>query len=122
MACFLPLIIEKGPNSKGILFLDTLTILPCPNSTEEENAMGFFLDISHPVLLQLIEGIEDEDPPPLPFFLFVSIEREKFYSVKVFPLQGLKERPGKIPLFKTRELIPGMGEKRPEKSVALEMP
>ena len=121
MTFFLPFIIKKRPNPKGILFFDTLTILPCSDSTEEKDAMGFFLNISHPVLLQLIERIEDEDPSQFPFFLFITIEREKFYPVKVLPFQGLKKRPRKVPLFKTREPIPGMGEKRPEKGFILEM-
>jgi len=121
MACFFSLVVEKRPKSKGILFFDPLTILPCPNSTEEEDTMGFFLDISHLVLFQLIERIKDEDPSQFSFFLFVTIEREKFYSVKVFPLQRLKKRPREVPLFKTCEPIPGMGEKRPEKSFAIEM-
>lgn len=107
-ACFLPLIIEQRPNSKGILFFDALTILPCPNSTEQEDTMRFLLNISHLVLLQLIERIEDENSSPFPFFLFDTIERKKFQSVKVFPLQGLKEWPGKVPLFKAREPISGM--------------
>jgi hypothetical protein len=121
MACFFSLVVEKRPKSKGILFFDPLTILPCPNSNEEEDAMGFFLDISHLVLLQLIKRIEDKKSSRLPFFFFDTIEREKFYPVKVFPFQGLKERPRKVPLFKTCEPIPGMGEKRPEKSFAIEM-
>ena len=83
--------------------------------------MGFLLNISHLVLFQLIERIKDEDPLPLFLFLLVTIKREKFYSVKVFPFQVLKKRPGKVPLFKTCELIPGIGEKRPEQSFALEM-
>ena len=60
MARFFLLIIEKRPDSKGILFFDPLMILPCSDSTEEEDAMGFFLNISHPVLLQLIKRIEDK--------------------------------------------------------------
>jgi len=82
--------------------------------------MGLLLNISHPVFFQLIEGIEDKNPFQLSLFLFETIEREKFKSVKVFPLQGLKEWPGKVPLFKACEPISGMGEKRPEISLALE--
>jgi len=119
-ACFLPLIIEKRPDPERILLFDTLVILFCPNSSEEEDAMGLLLNISHLVLLQLIEGIKDKDSSQFPFLLFNTIERIKSKPVKVFPLQGLKEWPGKVPLFKAREPISGMGEKRPEIGLTLE--
>ena len=122
MACLFSLIIEKGPKTKGILFLNPLVILSCPNSTDEEDAMGFLLCISCPILFQLIKRIKDEDPLPLILFLLVTIKREKFYPIKIFPFQVLKKRPGKVPLFRTCELVPGIGEKRPEKRFALEMP
>jgi hypothetical protein len=62
MTCGFPFIIEKRPNAKGTLFFNTLTIFPCSDLNKKEDAMSPLLRLSHLVLLQLIERVEDKDP------------------------------------------------------------
>jgi len=84
MTRFPSLIIEKGPNTKGVLFFNPSIGFACSDTTEEEDSGSLLLNIPHAILFKLIKRIEDKGPFHYPLSNLIPIEWENSYPFQVF--------------------------------------